>query len=1016
MKKLSLILSLLLTLKLQQSVYAQQASYWQQHVDYEINVVLDDVNHMLNGSIAMRYTNNSPDVLNEIWIHLWPNAYKDNSTAFAKQKLESGDVKFHFADESERGFIDNLNFKVNGEEVTLTYDEETPDIAKITLNKPLSPGQTINIKTPFRVKVPNCFSRMGHDEQQYLITQWYPKPAVYDRKGWHAIPYLDQGEFYSEFGNFHVFITVPKNYVVGASGDLLTASEVTFLDSIAAVTATKTFETKDLSFPPSSQTTKTLEYMLKDAHDFAWFADKRFNVMKSSVTLPESERVVTTYAYFNDEHGQEWLKAAEYVDRAVAFYSDNVGEYPWNVAQAVDGSLEVEGAGGMEYPTITVITGKFDAKMLDNVITHEVGHNWFYGILGSNEREHGWMDEGMNTFYENRYMATYYEPANQLGIPNFALAALNVDTSDINETLWHINQTTQKQNRYQPVDLHSKYYTSANYGLVMYMQTGYDFRYLEDVLGTDKYDQIMRKYYRQYQFKHVYPEDMQAVFESETGDSLGWFFQQLLQSDRGPDYSIKHLLKSKTAMAVTVKNNSDIPAAFTIALMSGDSIIRTDWFRGFTGSQTVYLNYNENMHVTALRIDARKKMPETERENNTIKTSGLFKRVEPLQVRLFGFGADNPNRTTISVMPLVGWNDHDRWMLGLGIWNSTMPTPKIEYVLAPMYSIYSGEPVGQGSVGLNFYPDNGLFDRIRISESAARYTYDEFYINALFDQAQYKPQYLKLESKIEADLHPKSMRSKLTQRLSARSIFIQEDDLYFLYDINGDITGTASASRMEYELGYHLAYDRTFFPQKVDALLTAGEGFTKLSATYHTTIHYPGMKKGMNVRLFGGAFLQDGGDENQSFTLAGNNGYYDATYDDVFLGRNESSGFLSTQMTATDGFFKVPVYNYAFTSRSYMGAANFELTIPKVPLVSLFADAGYFGLRESVTGISGFQYDAGLKIGLPLDIFSLYLPFVMSSDLADQFADDASYGEKMSFQLSINALNVFEMMRKLAVE
>ena len=106
MKKLSLILSLLLTLKLQQSVYAQQASYWQQHVDYEINVVLDDVNHMLNGSIAMRYTNNSPDVLNEIWIHLWPNAYKDNSTAFAKQKLESGDVKFHFADDSERGFIE----------------------------------------------------------------------------------------------------------------------------------------------------------------------------------------------------------------------------------------------------------------------------------------------------------------------------------------------------------------------------------------------------------------------------------------------------------------------------------------------------------------------------------------------------------------------------------------------------------------------------------------------------------------------------------------------------------------------------------------------------------------------------------------------------------------------------------------------------------------------------------------------------------------------------------------------
>lgn len=1016
MKKIAFLLALVLTLKIQQSAFAQQASYWQQHVDYEINVVLDDVNHMLNGSIALRYTNNSPDVLNEVWIHLWPNAYKDNSTAFAQQKLESGSTDFLFSDEDEKGFIDNLNFKVNGEEVKLTYDEHNPDIAKLTLNSPLSPGQTINIKTPFRVKVPNCFSRMGHAGQQYLITQWYPKPAVYDRKGWHAIPYLDQGEFYSEFGNFHVFITVPKNYVVGASGDLMTQSEVAFLDSIAAITATKTFETKDLTFPPSASTTKTLEYILKDAHDFAWFADKRFNVMKSSVTLPESERVVTTFAYFNDDHGKEWLKATDYVNRAVAFYSDNVGEYPWNVAQAVDGSLEVEGAGGMEYPTITVITGKFEARMLDNVIMHEVGHNWFYGILGSNEREHGWMDEGLNTFYENRYMATYYEPENPLGVPKFALQMANIDTTNVEEALWHINQVTQKQNKYQPVDLHSAEYTSANYGLVMYMQTGYDFRYLEDVLGTDKFDRVMRKYYRAYQFKHVYPEDLQAMFEAETGDSLGWFFEQLLRSDRGPDYSIKKLLKSKTAMAVTVQNNSDIPAAFTISLMSGDSILRTDWFRGFTGSQTVYLNYSEQMDVTALRIDARRRMPETERENNTIKTSGMFKRIEPLQVQLFGFGADNPNRTTINVSPIVGWNAHDRWMLGLGIWNSTLPTPKLEYVFAPMYSFYSSEPVGQGSVGLNFYPDNGKFDRIRLSESVARYTFDEFTINALFDEAQFKPQYLKMESKLEADLHPRSMRSKLSQRLSARAIYIQEDDMYFLYDINGDITGTVADTRMEYELGYHLNHNKTLFPQHVEALLTAGDGFAKVSAAYKTTIHYPGMKKGVDIRLFGGAFLQSGADENQSFTLAGNNGYYDATYDDIFLGRNETTGFISNQMTGTDGFFKVPVYNYAFTSQSYMGAANLEISIPKIPLISIFADAGYFGLRDGVTGVEAFQYDAGLKIGLPLDIFSLYLPFVMSQDLADQFADDAPYADKMAFQLSLNALNVFEMMRKLAVE
>lgn len=1015
MKTKAILVLVLLTIKLHFSVSAQQTSYWQQHVDYEINVVLDDVQHALNGSIALRYTNNSPDTLPEIWMHLWPNAYKNEQTAFARQKVEQGSTDFVFSKEEDKGYIDNLDFKVNGEAVVLTYDAENPDIAKLTLNKPLMPGQTINIKTTFHVQLPYCFSRLGHIGQQYQITQWYPKPAVYDQKGWHAFPYLDQGEFYSEFGNFHVFITVPKNYVVGGSGDLINQDEVAWLDSIAVATSTKDFSNPNMDFPASSATTKTLEYRLKDAHDFAWFADKRFNVMKSSVTLPESERIVTTYVYFPDKHGKEWIKACDYVNRSVAFYSDNVGEYPWNVAQAVDGTLEVEGAGGMEYPTITVIAGNHDAKMLDNVITHEVGHNWFYGILGSNEREHAWMDEGINSFYENRYMSTYYDRENPLGIPAVALSAFGGDTSAVDQSIWQINQVTQMQNKFQPVDMHAAEYTAINYGLVVYMETAYYLRYLEDVLGKDEFDRIMRKYYRDYQFKHPYPEDMQKLFEAETGESYAWFFDNLLKSDRGPDYSIRKLQKGKTAMAVTVENNSDIPASFSIALMDGDSVLRTDWFRGFTGSQTIYLNYNTSWNVTSVQIDQRKTMPETNRENNTIRTTGILKRVEPLQLKLFGLGADNAERTTVSIAPIVGWNNNDRWMPGIALWNSSLPEPMLEYVLAPMYSITRSEFTGQGSVGLNFYPDNGWFDRIRISESAARYTFDEYKINPLVDATIYTPQYLKLQTQVELDLHQKALRKKLSQQISLRSVYIQEENRLLEFDANGDVLSYESDDYLVNEAAYHLLHDKVFFPQKLDAVLTIGEDFTKASVTYSTLIHYPGMKKGIGVRVFGGTFFGElGADARQQFSLAGANGYFDPLYDDIYLGRNTDAGFVSNQMSKTNGFFKVPAFGFYPFAGSSIAAANLELAIPKVPLLEVFADFGMIG--DGNDNVSGLQYDAGLMLSLPLDIFAVYFPLVMSEDLAGVFNEDEGYGQKVSFMLNLDAGNLFELMRKLSVK
>ena len=187
------------------------------------------------------------------------------------------------------------------------------------------PGQSLVINTPFRVKIPASFSRLGHVKQAYQITQWYPKPAVFDHKGWHPISYLDQGEFYSEFGSFDVKITLPSNYVVASTGNLKTISEELFLDSLAnakldssKIKFTPIGKTKAIT-PASTSTFKTLHYVQDSVHDFAWFADKRYHVLKGEVELENKN--ITSWALFTNSEAKLWKRSIEYINDATKYFS-----------------------------------------------------------------------------------------------------------------------------------------------------------------------------------------------------------------------------------------------------------------------------------------------------------------------------------------------------------------------------------------------------------------------------------------------------------------------------------------------------------------------------------------------------------------------------------------------------------------------------------------------------------------------------------------------------------------------
>jgi len=496
-----------------------QSTYWQQHLRYTIEAELNPSEKSIRGNETIVYKNNSPDTLNFIWFHIWPNAYKDDSTALRKQIRNDAERK-----EKEKkagyGSIEGLAFKVN-DQVAQTEPHTNPsyiDIIKVLLPQPLRPGDSVTVSTPFLVKLPPYFSRSGYADSEFMACQWYPKPAVYDKTGWHEFPYLDMGEFYSEYGDYTVNLTLPSNYIVGATGTLLTTDE---LEKYKKAGSANTLNRKKfVQYKPAGTPKKTLRYQAYGVPDFAWFADTDFVIQYDTVKLPH--RVVDAFTYFHNHKKTEWSNSIDYTKDAVKKYSAWIGEYDYPVVQAVEGPAN-SSSGGMEYPMITLITSP-DAKpeSLDGVITHEVGHNWFMSMLGSNERDHTWMDEGLNTYYQFRYEAEKYRYNSIFG-ENIPAELKKLPADEFLNRIYTVIHKNIPMESAMDIPAAS-FPNSQEYGLVSYIKTAVWMYLLESAVGREKTDLAVKNYFNKWKHKHPQPADMQAAFEEAIGGKLDDFF------------------------------------------------------------------------------------------------------------------------------------------------------------------------------------------------------------------------------------------------------------------------------------------------------------------------------------------------------------------------------------------------------------------------------------------------------------------------------------------------------------
>lgn len=970
-------------------------------LNYNISAELDDGEHTLKVDYALEYTHRSEQAIPKIIFHLWANALGDKTSAFTQQVNDAGDRDFYFAKENQLGGYRDLVFTSEGQTLEITPYQGMSDVVELQLPKVMEEGDVVQLSATYTLKIPEAFSRLGRGENAYQVSQWYPKPAVFDAEGWHPMPYLQWGEYYSEFATYDVKLTLPSDYLVAASGVLTTSAEKEKLKKYAAGGA----------FLSDAGSNKTLQFIGENIHDFAFFVDKTWKVELETFEVQGQPKEAWTF--YRPENEAVWKGSAQKVRQAVEFMSEKVGLYPYKQASAVDAELKV--GGGMEYPNVTVIGDVGGPQVLDQVLAHEVIHNWFYGMLANNERRYAWLDEGPTSYYEQRYMERYYgEKINSPVLPT-------------DHSGWQQNHLAYivdaRRSMDMPSDSPSDAVDELGYGMAFYAKPQSAIKLLEAYYGADKVDLAFQDYYQKNKFTHVDAHKLKSSMNSAFQDDISWWFDQVIGSREVVDYCVQHARKSDKGWKVRVSNKGSVKSP----LFLGNDLGEKQVFPGFTGQKTLEVPFSaETKNVI---IDPDRVSMDLNQNNNVLRTEGLFRKLEPLKWRYLP-GFPSRERTDIYAYPLVGWNQYDHWMAGFHINNIGLLPRKWSFHLSPLYSFAENELSGQGKLYLNQPLRKGKLRMLQMGLEAQRYNYRN--VRGTDEAMAYHKvsPFLRLEWMLD-------LRQQKYQELEVRYDWIGEERPEYR---DGAFASTSQdrwgRALVAYELGrkgalhpWHMRTSLEYSQYDIDPL-DEQRSYLRYTLEGQIDLYYRPKNK-VRLRGFVGAFLMNDARDSRSinsilarrsFGLA-YQGHTDL-FEETFLGRTASSGLLSRQVAWREGGFKtaftLPFAGTIGNSNDWISSVNVLADFPSksslLRMVKVFLDVGYFSIPNGVGNEPDFSdqfvWSSGVSLHLANGAVQFHLPLLNSSNINDvlDMAGQDNVWKRISFTLAIKPDQLYSFL------
>ncbi|WP_127023426.1 M1 family metallopeptidase [Flagellimonas beolgyonensis] len=524
-------------------MWAQDACYWQQHVDYTMAVDMDVKTYQYTGTQKLVYTNNSPDELDRVFYHLYYNAFQPGSEMDIRlQNIKDPDKRMMDGDqsrisslsESEMGYLHALTLTQDGQPVNF---KEEGTILVVDLAKPIPSGGKTTFEMIFKGQVPLQIRRSGRNSTEGValsMSQWYPKMSEYDFEGWHPNPYIAR-EFHGVWGNFDVKITLDKEYTVGGTGYLQNPDEIGH-----------GYETPGTKVKTKGKTL-TWHFLAPNVHDFMWAADPDY----IHDTL-DMENGPTLHFFYknNPEFVENWKKLQPKTAEAMAFFSKNIGKYPYEQYSVVQG-----GDGGMEYAMSTLITGNREFGSLVGVMVHEMAHSWFQHILATNESEHAWMDEGFTSFISSLCMNQIMEQNKQNPFEGSYRGYYALVNSGL-----EMPQTTHSD----------RYTTNFAYGISAYSKGSIFLSQLGYIIGQDKLMETIQKYYEDFKFKHPTPNDIKRTAEKVSGMELNWYLTDWTMTTNTIDYGIKSVEANGDKTKVALERIGEMPMPLDILVVGKD--------------------------------------------------------------------------------------------------------------------------------------------------------------------------------------------------------------------------------------------------------------------------------------------------------------------------------------------------------------------------------------------------------------------------------------------------------------
>ncbi|HEX7242026.1 MAG TPA: M1 family aminopeptidase [Longimicrobiaceae bacterium] len=584
--------------------------YWQQRADHRIEASIDTASEVLTGRETVRYRNNSPDTLRFVWMQVDQNLYRPGSLGALQNAADS-----RWGARNFQGGMDIASARVNGREVKpYVYDT----MMRLDLPAPLAPGGSTEIEVAWSYRMPEYGSdRTARRGDLYEIAQWFPRMAVYDDvSGWNTDPYLGQGEFYREFGDYDVRITVPAGFVVGATGTLqnpgevLTAAQRERLARAARSEEQVAIIAADEVGTPGSRprTTGTLtwHFRAENVHDFAWAASPRFRWDS------ESWDGIRCHALYQPDAPASWQTGADMTCFSIRDFSTRWSRYPWPQATSIAGPV-----GGMEYPMLVFVAGGTEYQTF-NVIMHEHGHEWFPMIVSSNERRYAWMDEGFNSFIDH-----FAAEARYPGVTDPGLSYKKAVARQRYETL-------VAQGGDLPLSLPPDRIVRTALGVTAYRKPALMLHLLrEEVLDPATFDAAFREYIRRWSWRHPTPADFFRTMEDVTGRDLDWFWRSWVYTNDVLDLGVAGVTQAAdsanggfTATVSLVRNTSvAMPVRLRLLLQNGQTqevrLPEQIWYGGRSYSYVL----NVPAQVVGAVIDPGNALPDQNRTNNAWGTA-----------------------------------------------------------------------------------------------------------------------------------------------------------------------------------------------------------------------------------------------------------------------------------------------------------------------------------------------------------------------------------------------------------